>query len=53
LQISYAPGQHIKLNNANSKKGKTVPELKEGSRFVDLRIYYSANNIKEPTEARN
>jgi hypothetical protein len=53
LQISYAPGQHIKQNNTNSKKGKSVPELSEGGRFVDLRINYSANNIKEPTEARN
>lgn len=41
LQISYAAGQSVKRGSAPS------------GRLVDLRVYYSANGIKEPTEQKN
>ena len=41
LQISYAAGQQVKRDSATS------------GRLVDLRVYYSANGIKEPTEQKN
>lgn len=43
LQISYASGQQVK-REIDPRRGAP------SGRLVDLRVYYSANGIKEPTE---